>query len=165
MENHMAVPMQTRRYLAMAAGLLLGGAVVLPTPGASADTEPTTISGRVRVVEGGSVPDQPNADVTVTVVDGQGWIVATQSTGDAFQLAVPSDGDYALMISHDGEDLGVLVWGDDERSEFVARGGTIDLGYVGLNPTTRRAYALRELDLRAPRHRGDNAGSRFVREE
>ena len=111
----------------------------------------TTIVGRVRAVDGGTISAQPNAWVTVVAVDAEGHIVARQATDDAFRLTVPSDHDYVLMISSDDGVFGVLVWGERERPEFAARGGPIDLGCVGLNRDTSRAFALRELDLRPPR--------------
>jgi len=111
----------------------------------------TTIAGRVRAVDGGTISAQPNARFTVVAVDAEGHIVARQATDDAFRLTVPSDHDYVLMMSSDDGVFGVLVWGEQERPEFAARGVPIDLGCVGLNRDTSRAFALRELDLRPPR--------------
>jgi len=111
----------------------------------------TTIVGRVRAVDGGTISAQPNARFTVVVVDEAGNVVASQSTDDAFELTVPGDHDYVLMMSIDDGPFGLLVWGERERPEFAARGVLIDLGYVGFNRDTDRAVALRELDLRPPR--------------
>jgi len=74
------------------------------------------------MVEGGSIPDQPNAYVTVVAVDDAGRRVASQETADAFHLAVHGERRYCPMVSRDGRDVGVLTWGDDERPDFVSRG-------------------------------------------
>ncbi|MGD2063599.1 MAG: hypothetical protein PVF51_08475 [Nitrospirota bacterium] len=138
------------RPLTLLVGLLLGcfGSV---SDGECLGGSMTTISGHVRAVEGGTISEQPNARFTVVAIDEQGRIVARESTDDAFHLTVPTGHDYVLMVSEEGGESGLMVWGDDERPEFAARGMSIDLGYIGLNSSTNRAFALRELDLRPAR--------------
>lgn len=130
--------------------------------GECADDSETTIAGRVRVVAGGTIPAHPNSRFTVMAIDEAGRIVARQSTDDAFRLTVPSDHDYVLIMSQGGSVFARLIWGEHERPEFAAHGPSLDLGYVGLNPDTHRAVALRELDLRPPRATENGAGEQFL---
>jgi hypothetical protein len=149
------------RPLTLLAGLLFGTAGIASV-GECLDGSVTTIAGQVRTVEGGTIAAQPNARFTVAAVDEKGRIVTSQSTDDAFQLTVPNDHDYVLMVSTDGGALGPMVWGEDERPEFAARGERINLGCVGLNPSTGRAFALRELDLRRPLGPANGTSATFL---
>jgi len=93
-----------------------------------------TIGVSVRAVDGGTISAQPNARLTVSTVDEVGHVVAGQSTDDAFRLTAPSDHDYVLMMLSEDGVFGQLVWGEQERPEFAARGVPIDIGVVDRRP-------------------------------
>ncbi len=129
------------RSLIPVTALLLTAA--LPAPAA----EWTTVTGHVREVTGARLPSAPNTRVVVAAVDESGRIVARQESDDAFSLQLPAGHAYSLLFTGGDETVSTLIWGD-EATTFRAEGGAIDLGHVGINPTTHRSFALREIDLR-----------------
>lgn len=105
------------------------------------------VIGHVREVTGAHLPSAPNTRVVAAAVDESGRIVASQVSDDAFRLRLPAGHAYSLLFTGADETVSTLIWGD-EVTTFRAEGETIDLGHVGINPTTHRCFALREIDLR-----------------
>ena len=121
-------------------------ALLVAVPPASAGAEWTIVTGHVREVTGARLPAAPNTQVIVAAVDESGRIVARQASDDAFRLQLPAGHTYSLLFTGEGDAVATLVWGD-EVTTFRAETGSIDLGWVGVNPTTHRCFALREIDL------------------
>ncbi|RMF81325.1 MAG: hypothetical protein D6739_09330 [Nitrospirae bacterium] len=132
--------------------LLPALALLFAAAGPAAAGGATRVTGHVRQVTGGVVPAAPNTRLTVAAVDEAGRIVERQETADRFALTLPSGHTYTLLFvaTEDDGAVGTFVWGEGETA-FRAEGETIDLGWVAVNPESRRAVALRELDLRPPR--------------
>jgi len=120
--------------------------IVAAAPAAAAEW--TIVTGHVREVTGARLPSAPNTQVVVAAVDESGRIVARQESDDTFRLQLPAGHTYSLLFTGEGETVATLVWGDEVTS-FHAKTGSIDLGWVGINPTTHRCFALREIDLRS----------------
>jgi len=121
--------------------------LTLAAPWAASAGEPAIVTGHVREVTGARLPSAPNTQVIVAAVDELGRIVARQASSDLFRLALPAGHTYSLLFTGEDEAVSTLVWGD-EATTFRTEPGTIDLGWVGINPTTHRGFALRE-DLRS----------------
>lgn len=126
---------------------LLITTLLLTATGAASAAEWTLVTGHVREVTGAYLPSAPNTRVVVAAVDESGRIVARQESDDAFRLRLPTGRAYSLLFTGADETVSTLIWGD-EVTTFRAEKVTIDLGYVGINPTTHRCFALREIDLR-----------------
>lgn len=127
--------------------ILIPALLWVAVPFAAAAAEWTTVTGHLRVVTGAHLSATPNTRMTVAAVDEAGRMVSRQAVDDAFRLQLVTGHTYSLRFTGEDETVATLVWGD-EATTFRAGASPIDLGWVGVNPTTHRGFALREVDLR-----------------